>query len=264
MDVLSFTKKIINYYIDMEQKSSEPVLYYIHREIDGKNLTKFEKLSNSDKIVLKTSLPIKTVPIVMKIFQSVYDYNFNSWIQILVDCNDEFEVNVDDRNMDLWIKLLERISEDSETESNDRGNFVEDEQYYDTPPSVEHEEFTLSNISDKIQNIIYDRTPYTPLKLKEKVKYVSPKDDDQLTIFNMLAAFGSKIKEEIVEYEHLIEERPEQNQKIYKMTITTASDDSNPKKMKTYTVDHCMHGDYNHLAYTICLYDANTNTYFHK
>lgn len=262
MDSLSLAKEIINYYIDMEQKSSEPVMYYIHREMDGKNLTNFERLSNSDYLVLKTSLPINTIPNIMKIFQSIYDGNFNSWIEILLDFDDEFEVNVEPRDLDIWIKLLERLSEDYETESNHRGDFIEDEQYYDSPPSAEHVKFTLSALADLIQQKINERIPF---EIKEKVKYVSPKDDNQLTIFNMLAAFGSKVKEEIVEYEHLIEERTETGELFYKMTITTSDDDSNPKKMKTYVIDHfTSKNEHSSLPYVICLYDKKTNTYTHK
>jgi hypothetical protein len=110
--IINLVKLILNYYQSLE--TTGPIKYYAHNEIDT-ILTEFEGLSNSRKIILATSIETKFVPIIMKIFQCVYDSNYwvfenieNSVRVGQVD-DDELLVLLTYSNLNLWIKYLEMV-----------------------------------------------------------------------------------------------------------------------------------------------------------
>ena len=99
------------------------------------------------------------------------------------------------------------------------------------------------------------------MELTEKVNYVSPKDNVQLTIFSMLIIFGSRIGgETVLEYEQEIEHFSDGGIN-YKVTITTMADEANPKKTNRYCMDHYEGGSGMGPCYRIQKYDKHTNTY---
>lgn len=127
-------KNILKHYINLENESPAEYHYYCHTEYDS-NITTFEELSNANKIVLKSKINVKYIPIIMKIFQSIYDNNY--WIfesfEDFIDQDIEFDFTTLDKlkNYDLesWCQLFEDYSQDYN---------IEDERVYTSVPSVDN------------------------------------------------------------------------------------------------------------------------------
>jgi hypothetical protein len=135
--IINLVKSILNHYQILE--TLNPIKYYAHNEI-GSILTEFEGLSNSRKIILATSIESKFVPVVMKIFQCVYDSNYwifeNIEISIRVDQVDNNELLdlLTYSNINLWIKYLEMTCCG---EFNIFENSIANEQIYTSIPPIE-------------------------------------------------------------------------------------------------------------------------------
>jgi len=135
--IIGLVKSILNYYQSLESNSS--IKYYAHNEFDT-NLTEFEGMSNSRKIVLATSLDPKFVPIIIRIFQCVYDSNY--WIfEDVESVSDPDEINNEEllelltfSNSDPWIKYLE-IAYNEDLDQN--GRYIGNEEIYNSVPSVD-------------------------------------------------------------------------------------------------------------------------------
>ncbi len=153
--IVKLVKSILTHYQNLETNTSQtqPIKYYAHNEFDS-NVTEFEGLSNSRKIVLATSLDIKYVHVLMRIFQCVYDSNYWIFEDIEgiadpddIDPNGLLELLLySDTNPGLsqWIEYLERAYDCS------------DDQMYDTIPSVDPEYYNSTKRQKiyKIEDII--------------------------------------------------------------------------------------------------------------
>ena len=94
---------LLNHYINVENESTNDYHYFCHTECDS-NVTKFESLSNANKIVLKSKINFKYIPIIMRIFHCVYDDNY--WI---FECEDFIDIVYTDSNIELDPSTLEKL-----------------------------------------------------------------------------------------------------------------------------------------------------------
>jgi hypothetical protein len=158
--IINLVKQILSYYIQLEQTcESNPILYYTHTEFDS-NVTEFEGLSNSNKIVLATKLDKKYIPGIMRLFQTIYDNNFYmfeglDWI--LEQINWEYEpseqmisnlLSYDDMN--LWLHALDQFNADADYNEDKR--YIGDNNFYDYVPAV-CSEYYKSNKRQKIYRL---------------------------------------------------------------------------------------------------------------
>jgi len=151
--IIKLVKSILSHYQSLETNSS--IKYYAHNEFDS-NVTEFEGLSNSRKIVLATSLDIKSVHVIMRIFQCVYDSNY--WVFEDVENVPDAD-KIDNESMLKLLTFSDPIPWISylETTYND-----EDNDMYDSVPLVEPQYYKTSKKQKiyKIKDII---------KLAEKI-----------------------------------------------------------------------------------------------
>ena len=139
--ITKLVKSILTHYQSLETAQFNPIKYYAHNECDS-NVTEFEGLSNSRKIVLATPLDIKHAHVLMRIFQCVYDSNY--WVFEDVESTaDPDDIDSDgilelllysDTNPGLskWIEYLEKAYEDSDNSTYNSVPFVEPEYYHST------------------------------------------------------------------------------------------------------------------------------------
>lgn len=124
--IKTLLKKILQYYVEKENKiKNTEYMFYIHTEFDS-NVTEFEGLSNENKILLKSKLQIVDIPIILKIFQCIYDKNYFifkeeslHFEECFLDYFDEditdiyFEENrtklFNYADLDIWIDFLTKI-----------------------------------------------------------------------------------------------------------------------------------------------------------
>lgn len=83
-NILEFLKSILEFLIIKETESKNTFKYYTHLEFDS-NTTKFESLSNSNKIVLNSNLDDIGIYLVMILFQSIYDENYYKFEDLTED-----------------------------------------------------------------------------------------------------------------------------------------------------------------------------------
>ena len=123
MSVSILIDNILKYYQNLENESTGEIKYYCHTEFDS-NVTEFEGLSNSNKIILKTKLSVNFISGLMKIFQAIYDdnYYFFEDENILYEIYDDLEMTCDYNvinelmsynNVDAWIELLQLYFQNS-------------------------------------------------------------------------------------------------------------------------------------------------------
>ena len=74
MSVSILIDNILKYYQNLENESTGEIKYYCHTEFDS-NVTEFEGLSNSNKIILKTKLSVNFISGLMKIFQAIDSFS---------------------------------------------------------------------------------------------------------------------------------------------------------------------------------------------
>jgi hypothetical protein len=126
--IIKLVNDLLVYLISLDSGSNPK--YYCHSEYDS-GLTNFERLSNDNAIILKTSLNYKYIPTVMTLFQCIYDknyyifendsgfldsidelnlnkeltkslfekYDFNSWIQVFNIYNKQFKLDKKNRKI---------------------------------------------------------------------------------------------------------------------------------------------------------------------
>lgn len=116
-----FAKKILQEYAKIEESLDNSYTYYCHTEYDS-NVTEFEGLSNSNKIVLKSKINSKYIPIIIGLFQDIYDNNYwrlsksnaDGYIYFAID--DDFQLTDEEieklNNYDLqeWMTFLDKYS----------------------------------------------------------------------------------------------------------------------------------------------------------
>jgi hypothetical protein len=136
--IINLIKSILIHYQSLEIDST--IKYYAHNECDS-NVTEFEGMSNSRRIVLATSLNINFVHVIMRIFQCVYDSNYWVFENIEENSDPSYLANSSlkylyiDKNYLLelltfsnpipWINYLEKVYKDGDNEM------------YESVPSVE-------------------------------------------------------------------------------------------------------------------------------
>jgi hypothetical protein len=106
--------ELLKLYKKLEMNSLLEYKYYTHTEMDS-NVTEFEGLSNSNKIVFKTKLESKYVPTIMKIFQSIYDdnpiiFDFNEEIYLMEETeyysNEDIVKNLKKLDVNTWFEFM--------------------------------------------------------------------------------------------------------------------------------------------------------------
>lgn len=134
-------KAILTHYQNLEtsQTQSNPTKYYVHNEFDS-NVTEFEGLSNSRRIVLATPLDINHAHVLMRIFQCVYDSNY--WVfEDIESISDPDDISPEgliglllysDTNPNPWIEYLEKAYEDSDNSTYDSVPSVDSSYYHST------------------------------------------------------------------------------------------------------------------------------------
>ena len=165
--IINLIKKIFAHYIELEKNSSNNILYYTHTEFDS-NVTEFEGLCNSNKIVLATKLDKHHIPAIMQIFKSIYSNNF--WIfetTVWVDIIYHDKYNTDDvdslmsyDNVNLWMQVFDKFNTDENENENDELD-ESNNNIYDHIPSVcseyykskkKQKIYTLDDISKLLDN----------------------------------------------------------------------------------------------------------------
>ena len=179
-------KKILQYYVKKENniKNTE-YIFYIHTEYDS-NVTDFERLSNENKILLKSKLQIVDISIILKIFQCIYDKNY---IIFKKECLyfEEFFYNYFDENiaeiypnlfistyenLDIWIDFLTKITtEKYNCEINNSDS--EDELKLDYLDTENKFEFDCIEKFKKIPNVIGNsETKQKIFEIKDIIKLI--------------------------------------------------------------------------------------------
>lgn len=74
-NVLLLALNVLKYYEKMEQKMSKDTKYYVNVTSDS-NVDNFEKLSNGNRIILRSCFPASDVFLLMELFHSVYEHNY--------------------------------------------------------------------------------------------------------------------------------------------------------------------------------------------
>ena len=154
--IIRVMKYLLDKYIQMENASKSKELYYVHTEYDS-NVSVFEGLSNCNKIVLKTKINTKYVPLIMDLFQSIYDKNISLWSTVILEnIEDEIEDNEWEGKIDVtklenydrneWLKYSNECSKEVEISD----EYVESEKIYDDVPFVCHK-----NYKPKIPQKVY-------------------------------------------------------------------------------------------------------------
>lgn len=158
--IIILIRNILTFYIDYEDAcNSNPTLYYVHREFDS-NVTEFEGLSNSNKIVLKTKLDIKLIPGIMHIFQQIYDNNYymfedGDWFTNVVYDEEEIsEQMINDlmnyNNVGMWLQVLNKYNQDEINP--DEKNSIGTNDIFDSIPSV-YSEYYKSKKKQKVYTL---------------------------------------------------------------------------------------------------------------
>lgn len=156
-------KNVLQEYVKIENNITNNYQYYCHTEFDG-SVTEFEGLSNSNKIVLKSRLNIKYIPIIMSIFQNIYDKNYWHLSEngFLDDSFTGYDLVNDERfeilssstiNLEEWLKFLDELSSNYKVSTSKRNSEIEDERIYETIPDVEASYFPQSKKSQKVYTL---------------------------------------------------------------------------------------------------------------
>lgn len=151
-----FSKKILQEYVKIEESLDNSYNYYCHTEYDS-NVTEFEGLSNSNKIVLKSKINSKYIPIIIGLFQDIYDNNYwrlsksyiDGYIYFAID--DDFQLTDEEieklNNYDLqeWMTFLDKYSNKYIVKKNKSEYFVEEIRIYKQLPNIDHKYSIDSN-----------------------------------------------------------------------------------------------------------------------
>jgi hypothetical protein len=166
--VKNLIKTLLEYYVSLENKEVNP-RFYAHNEFDS-NVTEFEGLSNSRRIIVKTSIDRKYIPGIMLIFQCIYDNNYWFFESLgdtfaMVDPDDkidnETKNKIKEYELSGWIYLVKKYCSseiDSETEKSDsdsdidNDHFIGNNQEYFKKPNVDNK-FYKSNKRQKVYTI---------------------------------------------------------------------------------------------------------------
>lgn len=148
--IIHLIKEILTHYEELDSQSSNETKYYCHTEFDS-NVTEFEGLSNCNKIMLKTKLNTIHIPGLMRIFQAIYDNNYNMFEtkdfaeNIYCDCDRNIDNNdltelMSYNNVDTWLELLDlynNLKTDLEKDSDEdlNNNYVGNERFFDIVPT---------------------------------------------------------------------------------------------------------------------------------
>lgn len=147
--IINLIKEILTHYEELDSQSSNEIKYFCHNEYDS-NVTEFEGLSNSNKIVLKTKINLIHIPAIMKIFQGIYDNNYymfetSEFAEMIYDnCDREFTQNelnelMSYENIDSWLEVFDIYNHDSVDTDNDlddgqNDSYIGNERIYDSVP----------------------------------------------------------------------------------------------------------------------------------
>lgn len=163
-------KKILQEYSKLEETRDTldtyySYLYYCHTEFDS-NVTEFEGLSNSNKIVVKSKLNSKYMPIVMQIFQNIYDNNYwrlsksdtDGFISFAIEY-DYFKLTKKELNrlnnydFNEWMNFLEKYSNQYKIRYNEGIKSVDEERIYDEIPTIDTQYYPGSKKQQKVYTL---------------------------------------------------------------------------------------------------------------
>lgn len=122
IDVLLFVNRLLLHYEQMEKNinvsNETPGRFCCHREF-SQNCTKFETLSNSNKILLKTRFEDKYVPVLMLLFQSVLDKDYhvfetteyaeNIYLRLNLEMTNEIKTKLMLFDIDIYLDLFDKL-----------------------------------------------------------------------------------------------------------------------------------------------------------
>jgi hypothetical protein len=161
--VITLFKNLMNYFCEIESKSTSEYLYYTHTEFDS-NQTEFEALSCANKIVLKTKIQIKYVPYILAIFHSVYEKYDDGGFAIDMFTEGCYPTDYDAETLkkyvlDDWIDVIEKhVSSVEPIMENDKIVGVEEELVWYDVPKVEPQYYPGNKTRQKVYTLqdIYD------------------------------------------------------------------------------------------------------------
>jgi hypothetical protein len=161
--IMKFVYDLMSKYKQMESESTNEYIYSCHNEFDS-NVSEFEGLSNGNYIVVKTKLNPIHMPIIMRMFQSIYDDSYWPYEDLENECyscdgylsdlyedypDDEFEVDdipekyrelrqkLLNYDVDEWFKLLTSYSEKNHKLEHNKSediDYVDEEWIFHEPP----------------------------------------------------------------------------------------------------------------------------------
>jgi len=164
-------KKILEEYAKQEEKRDTsdtyyPYLYYCHTEFDSRG-TMFEALSNSNKIVVKSKINYKYMPIIMQIFHNIFEDNYwmlsksNEEGFIFFSIEDDFfklteeELNrLNNYDFNEWINFLEKYSNRCKIRYNNGEKSVDEERIFDEIPTIDTQYFPNSKDKQKVYTLL--------------------------------------------------------------------------------------------------------------
>lgn len=178
MEAYHLVNKLMKLYCELEDQTDGEYLYYCHTEFDS-YVSKFEGMSNSNKIVMKTKISIKYIPLLMQLFQAIYDNNidiitdiiYQTLLEIHTDADireqtygttkwyNDRENLLDQYNPNIWFNMIEHIVESYKPIiTNDKIVGIEGELVYYEIPDVELKYYPRNRELQKVYtlNDIYE------------------------------------------------------------------------------------------------------------
>jgi len=164
-------KKILQEYAKLEENEIKdtPYAYYCYSNVDS--YTDFQGLSNSNKIIVKSKINAKYMPIIMNIFQDIYENNYRQLAKIddeedigFIYSSQEENINITNEELkrlnnydfDEWINLLYKYSETFEYESPPYEDFIliEEVRIYKKIPDIEIKYYRGSKEPQKVYKLL--------------------------------------------------------------------------------------------------------------
>jgi hypothetical protein len=157
-------KNILQEYIKIENNLTDDYQYYCHTEFDS-NVTEFEGLSNSNKIVLKSRLDVKYIPIIMRIFHNIYEKNYwylseegilnkNYIAHKFISKNRVKILSSNIINLDEWLKFLDELASIFNVKMNNNNELIiYESRIYKTIPKIEPSYYPRSKKNQKIYTL---------------------------------------------------------------------------------------------------------------
>jgi len=160
-----YFKKILQEFAKIEEKNDIPYTYYCHTEHHS-NVNKFEALSNSNKIVVKSKLNAKYMPIIIGIFNNIYENNYwrlsrNNENGTLYYTIDDFRLSIDELTKTFSNDLHDEMASldiytnqyTIKTNTNNNQKVVYCERIFDEVPIIDDEYLYDSNIEQKVYTL---------------------------------------------------------------------------------------------------------------